>query len=183
MGVEIKGLESLRQKFNQLPKLLTDASYQATWEIAEEVLGNSQSRLASSIKFTSSDLLTSVKQKTEITSNGQVIGRVWSAKETATFREFGTGPVGYASPKDLAPNFTKIITYRTLPWLIPADEVGFDLTDVYGIPQTKIDGKTFFRTRGQPARPWLYPAFREVTVRTEEVFQRHIQAGVKRGLK
>lgn len=68
-------------------------------------------------------------------------GEVRAYAEHAPYVEFGTGPVGAASGG-------KGSGYSTGGWVYPA-----------GVGK---DGKPQFRyTRGQPARPFLYPAFAE----------------------
>ncbi|GHU76927.1 hypothetical protein FACS1894188_10220 [Clostridia bacterium] len=59
----------------------------------------------------------------------------------APYVEYGTGPVGAASQKDAPPNMN--LTYRSTPWVFK-DE----------------DTDKFIFTRGQPAKPFLYPAFK-----------------------
>ncbi len=55
----------------------------------------------------------------------------------ATFVEFGTGPIGEASPKKVIPE-GMTLTYRDIGWTY------------------EKDGK-FWHTKGQPARPFFFP--------------------------
>lgn len=181
MGVQIKGLESLRRKVNLAPKLIKDAVFEATFEITEEVQGNAESRLQSGIKHSSGELGGSLKNEVVEGKSGEFIGRVWSDKKTSIFRELGTGPVGQASTKDLPLGITPV--YTQVPWFFPVSEVANDLTALYGIPKITIQGVDFYRTSGQPARPFLYPAFREVMERSEEIYQKHISQALQKGLK
>lgn len=181
MGVEIKGLERLRRKVSALPGVVEQAVYDATFEITEEIQGSAESRLASSIKHGSGELVGSVKNEVVQDNSRNFIGRVWTDKKTGIFRELGTGPVGQASKKDLPPGVTPV--YTQTPWFFPVASVVEDLTMLYGIPKIEIQGVQFYRTSGQPARPWLYPSYREVMERAEEIYQRHVQEALKRGLK
>lgn len=183
MGVEVKGLDKLRSKMNKVSAAAKKGTENAIYEMTQEVAGQAASNLASSVKFTSGELVSSIKDDVETDSKGNVVGRVWSDKEHAMYREFGTGPVGYASDKNLPPNFTEVITYTTRAWFIPAKEVGFDMESIYGIPKIEIQGVEFYKTSGQPARPWLYPALKDIEARSEDILKRNIEAAIKKGLK
>lgn len=105
MGVQIKGLDRLKRKLNAIPKVLQDSVWDATWEITEDVQGRAITKLQSSTKSASGELSGSVKNEVVVNGQGKVVGRVWSDKAQALFREFGTGPVGEASPKNLPEGF------------------------------------------------------------------------------
>lgn len=99
VGVEIKGLESLRRKVKAIPQILDDAMWDATFEITELIKQAAELRLSSSMKYSSGELLGSLKNEVVINVQNQIVGRVWSDKQEALFREVGTGPVGEASQK------------------------------------------------------------------------------------
>lgn len=179
MGVEIKGLNSLRRKLKATPKILEDAMWDATFEITELIKQATELRIASSVKFSSGELSGSYKNEVVINAQGKIVGRVWSDKEQAMYREFGTGPVGYESQKELPPEFTETIFYTTAPWFIPAEEAGVDLEAIYGIPRITIQGEDFFLTRGQPARPVLYPSLKEIVEQAPDIYKEHVQKRLK----
>lgn len=173
VGVKIKGMERLRSKVNALPKILNEALNSATYEITELVRASAELRLSSSMKFSSGELLGSLKSEVVIDSDGKLVGRVWSDKAQAIYREFGTGPVGENSPKDLPEDIHPV--YTQTRWFIPASEVGMDLTEAYGIPKITIEGKEFYISRGQPSRPFLYPALKEILPQAPEIYKEHVQ--------
>lgn len=178
MNVEIRGLDSLRSKLKKLPSIVQEATVSATYEIVEETTTRAVSRIQSSVKNGSGELAASVKNEVVKDGNGKVVGRVWSDKETAIFREFGTGPVGEASPKDLPPGVNPVYTQER--WFIPVELVSVDLEAIYGIPKLKVQDKEFFVTRGQPARPWLYPSLKEGEELAPEIFKDHIRKGLNK---
>lgn len=178
MKVEIKGLDSLKAKLKSAPKIMEEAVWDATFEIVEEVASRGASRIQSSVKHGSGESAGSIKQEVVIDSNGKLVGRVWSDKQQLLFREFGTGPVGEASPKDLPNGVNPVYTQER--WFVPVDLVAVDLEAVYGIPKVTINGKDFFMTRGQPARPWLYPSVKEVEENIPEIYKDHVQKGLKK---
>ncbi|MCD1023468.1 HK97 gp10 family phage protein [Enterococcus sp. SMC-9] len=177
MGVEIKGMDSLRRKLKATPKILEDAMWDATFEITELIKQATELRIASSVKYSSGELLGSFKNEVVINAQGKIVGRIWSDKEQAMYREFGTGPVGQASQKDLPEGITPV--YSTSAWFIPVDEVEIDLEAIYGIPRITIQGKGFFLTRGQPARPALYPSLKEIVEQAPDIYKEHVQKRLK----
>lgn len=84
----------------------------------------------------------------------RVDGQVLATARHAVYVEMGTGPVGQANHQGVAP---VPVTYRVTPW-------------VYPMKTNK--GIIFRHTRGMPARPFMYPAYKQT--------RRRILAEVKR---
>lgn len=180
LGIEIRGMDRLRRKVNALPKVLNNALQGATEEITDLVRAAAELRISSSVKAGSGELLGSIKTEVVIDSGGKMVGRIWSDKEQAFYREFGTGPNGEKSPKDLPDGIH--LVYTQTRWFIPAEKVGVDLNAVYGMPKIEIQGKEFYITSGQPARPFLYPSLKEIVPQMSDIYKEHVQKGL-RGLK
>ena len=178
MGVEIRGMDSLRRKLKATPKILEDAIWDATFEITELIKRAAELKL-DRVYFSTGELKGSLKNEVVINAQGKIVGRVWSDKSTSMYREFGTGPVGYESQKDLPPEFTETIFYTTTPWFIPAEEAGVDLEAIYGIPRITIQGEDYFLTRGQPAHPFLYPSLKENVEQAPDIYKEHVQKRLK----
>lgn len=173
VGVEIKGLERLRRKVKAIPQILDDAMWDATFEITELIKQAAELRLSSSMKYSSGELLGSLKNEVVINAQNQIVGRVWSDKQEALFREVGTGPVGEASPKDLPDGITPV--YSQTAWFIPTKDVAVDLEAIYGIPRVTVQGTDFYITKGQPARPFLYPSLVDLIGEAPEIYKEHVQ--------
>lgn len=180
MGVEIRGMDRLRRKVKALPQILNTAMEGATNEIAELVRAAAELKISSSMKAGTGELLGSIKTEVVTDSGGKLVGRVWSDKEQAIYREFGTGPNGEASPKDLPEGIHPV--YTQTRWFISAEDIDVDLNAVYDMPKIKIQGKDFFITSGQPARPFLYPSLKEILPQMGDIYKEHVQKGL-RGLK
>ena len=180
MGVEIRGMDRLRRKVKALPQILNTAMEDATNELTELVRAAAELKLSSSMKFSTGELLGSIKTEVVTDSGGKLVGRVWSDKEQAIYREFGTGPNGEASPKELPEGIHPV--YTQTRWFIPAEAVAIDLSAVYGMPKITIQGKDFYITSGQPARPFLYPSLKEILPQMGDIYKEHVQKGL-RGLK
>lgn len=177
MSIEIKGKDKFLKQLENIPKLLKKASYDATYEITQDVQGRIESKLSSSIKYGSGELMGSFKNEVVEDSKGNIVGRNWSDSQVSIYREMGTGPVGEASQKDLPDDVHPVYTQE--PWYFPVDATDADLEALYGMPKIKINGKEFYRTSGQPARPYMYPAFKEGMKHADEVFKEHVQKNLR----
>ncbi len=105
---------------------------------AEKGMRHGIQRVEAQAKETASVATSELRQK--ITRNvyrgfGGIEAHVKAYAKHAPYVEFGTGPNGKVSGG-------KGSAYRTTGW-------------------TYFDGKNFVHTRGQPARPFLYPALKE----------------------
>ncbi|OJG27956.1 hypothetical protein RU98_GL002165 [Enterococcus caccae] len=164
-----------------MPKLTEDAVWDATFDITEEVAARAAGKLQSNIKYGSGELAGSIKNEVVINGQGNVVGRVWSDKKEALFREMGTGPVGEASTKQLPEGVNPVYTQET--WFISADKVSVDLEAVYGIPKITIKGNDFYMTKGQPARPFMYPSLLEAMENAPDEIRDRVQSKLNEGLK
>lgn len=173
MGVEIRGLDRLKRKTKKATELISDAAWDATFELTELIQGAAELRLASRIKYGSGELSGSLKNEVVVDASGHLVGRVWSDKEQAIYREFGTGQIGEASSKDIPTGIMPV--YSQKPWFIPAEKVAIDLEAMYGIPKITIQGQDFFITKGQPSRPFLYPSLQEMIEQASEIYIKHVK--------
>lgn len=180
MNIEINGKDELLKQLGNVPKVLKQAIRSATHEITEDVQGRIESKLSSGIKYSSGELVGSFKNEVVEDHSGNIVGRNWSDNKVAVFRELGTGPVGANSPKDLPEGVHPAYTME--PWFFPADSVDVDLEAIYGMPKIIINGKEFYRTSGQPSRPFMYPAFKESMEHADEIFKEHVQKNLRKGL-
>lgn len=181
MGVEIRGLDRLRRKIKLIPSLVKEANIDATRELTDLTEGYATQNIQSSSKYPTGELSTSVKKEVAEDVSGSVVGRVWSDKKHAFYKEFGTGPVGDASPKDLPPGVNPVYTQQK--WFFPTSAVDKDLNALYGMLIVQIKEVEFYMTRGQPARPWLYPALKDAMEEAEEIYTENINRKLKEGLK
>lgn len=119
-------------------------------------------------------LQNSIKTRTKIKEN-IVTGDVYTNNDHAAYVEFGTGPKGEVSEKQVPPGFTLIYTHgkpmqsakgNTFAqggwWIHVGDDKGdisrADVEKYHFFTRTSADGETFAFTSGQPAQPYLYPA-------------------------
>lgn len=180
MRIEIKGKDKFLSQLENVPKVVKKAVYDATYEINQDVQGRIESNLSSSIKHGSGELMGSFKNEVTEDNAGNIVGRNWSDNPISIFREFGTGSVGAASQKDLPDGVNP--TYTMESWFFPVDSVDVDLEAIYGMPKIMINGTEFYRTNGQPARPYMYPAFKEGMEHAEDTFKDHVKKNLRKGL-
>ncbi len=88
----------------------------------------------------------------------QIVGTVGTNLNYAIYVELGTGPIGSKSPKILPTNITP--KYKTQGWYYKAKD---------GIRYTK----------GQAAKPFLYPAFKANENKAKEYIKKGISAYIR----
>ncbi len=182
MGVEIRGLDRLKGKLGKASTAAKKGVESAVYEITQEVSGRASSNVQSSVKYGTGESAGSVKDEVITKSSGGITGHVWSDKKQLLFREFGTGPNGEKSTKDLPQGITPVYTQKA--WFFPVSSSIEDLTALYGIPKIEIQGVEFYKTSGQPARPWLYPALKYVEENmAKDIVKRNVQEAIQKGLK
>lgn len=78
--------------------------------------------------------------------NGELVGEVYVGKEYGMYVEMGTGPKGEKNHEGVNPEWAKKVTYSPKGWVYPTGK--------------EEKGEKYRFTLGQPARPFLYPAFK-----------------------
>lgn len=132
----IEGLDELLDELDDLTNEILDAAVIGLSKGLKRTVGVAKA-LCQVDSGQLRNSITSVVERKADTVDGQVLATAGHA----VYVEMGTGPVGQANHQGIAP---VPVTYRTTPW-------------VY---RSKKDGK-FYRTKGQPARPYLYPAYKQ----------------------
>ena len=94
--------------------------------------------------------------------HGAIVGAVSTNARHAPYVEFGTGPRGEASPKDLPPDLVGKIQYKQDGWWIHESQIDAATAEKYHFFRWEApDGQVFYRSEGQPAHPFLYPALKK----------------------
>lgn len=110
-------------------------------------------------------------------ANG-LTAHIGTNKEYAMYVEFGTGPKGQADHNGTSPDFTP--TYRQTGWLIPAESAPEIETDYPNWPSIEIKGKKYFKSLGQAAQPFLYPALKDNEKEIGDILEGGWQAAIER---
>lgn len=132
-------------------------------EVIQKALGLELKRIQADAKrlapVDTGQLRNSIVTNVERDSELDFVGTVGTNVNHAPYVEFGTGPVGEKSTKYAPPDMT--LSYRSDGWVFPTD-----------------DGE-FRYTEGQPAKPFLYPAYKQ----NEEKVKKGIANAVKNAIK
>ena len=93
----------------------------------------------------------------------KVIGRVYTSLNYAPYVEFGTGVKGNGTypykTKDIS------LTYRSTPWVYTPD-----------------GGETFYRTEGQVAQPYMYPALKRNEKKIQAMFKEAVKEQIGKAI-
>lgn len=171
---EIKGLESLLAKLDALGGNVEEALETAILQATKKVQGDAKFLCPSD----KGQLRNSIQATVE-NAEGKISGKVSTNNEHAAYVEFGTGPVGERSPKDLPPEVASQIHYKADKWYIPADKVSEDTAEKYHFTKIKVGEKEFYISYGQPAKPYLYPALKQ----NKDSINRIISNSLKRSIE
>lgn len=147
----IEGLDALMKKLTALGGAATDGTERGMQFVVEQIQQEAQLL----VPFDTGELRENIYKNVE-TKGQKCIGTVGSNKWYAPYVEFGTGPRGEAS----RPEHAKSINYRQTGW-------------------TYHDGNDFVYTKGQAAKPFLYPALASVKPKVNEI----IAEGFRREIK
>lgn len=149
--------------FNNLINKLTIMSRGISQEVAEKSVKKAgivvQDQARELITSDSGALARSVKIKNEV-KRGRIKSTVYTNSEYAPYYEFGTGPNGKANHKNISPKANP--KYRQTGWMIPADAMSVEKAKSYGFRVAYKNGDVIgYYTRGQMARPFMYPALHD----------------------
>lgn len=136
MPISFDGIDSLVARLEHMQDGILEAA-RAGMEDGLSIAKTDAQKNCPVGKYAGGSLRESIQAHADIV-DGAVEGKLYSPLEYAGYVEMGTGPNGEADHAGTAPIGA---TYRTTGW-------------VYH------DEKGFHYTRGQPARPYLYPAFK-----------------------
>lgn len=97
----------------------------------------------------------------EVNKKGENMeGRVYTNVQHAPYVEFGTGIKGNGSYPYKIKGLN--LSYRDTPWVFTPD-----------------GGETFYRTKGQVAQPFMYPALKQNEKYIKQLFKKGIQTELK----
>ena len=151
--MSIKGLGNLERKL----KKLRDINVKP---IIEDASARVRDEARKNVVVDTGELQNSIRYRIEDKRNGNYRGVIYTNKEHGIYVEFGTGPVGELSHIGISPEVN--------PMYSPKGWTYYDK-----------DKKQFFYTKGQPARPFLYPALHD----NKDKIKKFIKYRMKKELK
>lgn len=151
MGIE--GLDSLINKLNRLAN-----SREVLKKSMETVVKKVQGDAKELAPVDQGQLRNTIYTKVEENSK-EITGIVYTPTKYAAYVEFGTGPVGRDSPKDLPQGVD--IQYRNDMWWIHESQIDPATAAKYHFIRIETEKGVFYGTRGQAPQPFMYPALKQ----------------------
>lgn len=149
----IDGNRELERKFAALEQVAD--------EQMEKIVGRQMHRIQAAAKLLcpapTGELRNSIKT-TVRREDDFIIGTVYTNKKYAPYVEFGTGPKGEASHAGISP--VVAVSYSQSPWWIHESQIGWETAEMYHMLRLETADGLFYRTSGQPAQPFMYPALK-----------------------
>lgn len=107
-----------------------------------------------------------------VDSKQEVIrGSCYTNKSHAPYVEFGTGQKGQESHEGISPMISP--TYTKTPWWIHESQIDKKTAEEYHMFAIKTKNGIFYRSSGQAAQPFMYPALKN----NEDVVIKQIEKG------
>jgi len=154
-SITINGINSLVQKLNNISQM---EQVKQTMDKAVLLVHGQAKALA---PVDTGNLAGSIHPKV-ITEGKTIIGKVYTNVSYAPYVEFGTGSKGNGT----YPNKDIKLAYRNTPWVYTPD-----------------GGDTFYRTEGQVAQPYMYPAIKRNEKKIKDMFKEAIRTEIKNNSK
>ncbi len=164
----IEGLDELLDEIDDLTEGLLNA--------AREGLEKGLKRTVAAAKLLVNDDAEIRNSITSLVERGQgrLDGTVLSTQKRSVYREMGTGPVGQASDNGKAPIPVTYTTGKLVKFRTKSGEIREKWLHGWYYFDRNQGGVRF--TRGQPARPFLHPAYQQ----TKEAVKADIADAIKR---
>lgn len=157
-----------------------DKSTQRTFK-EEALLGSAmyvQGLAKKMAKANSGELRQSILTRTKKRTNG-AIAEVYSNLKHAVFNEFGTGPEGRDNHAGISPNVK--VSYRSTAWWINGDDISEQVANKYHFPRSmSANGTVFYRTDGQKAQPFMYPAAVKGKPKVKSIYRNSLLDAIRR---
>jgi len=101
-------------------------------------------------------IFTRVEAKSDV-----IIGTCYTNKEYAPYVEFGAGPKGQADHEGISPEVNPVYTQE--PWWIHESQIDVATAKRYNFFYIDTPQGRFYRSEGQAAQPFMYPALADNT--------------------
>ena len=132
--------------------------------------------LCSGFRITSGELRNSLQMAITNDVSG-IFAHVGTNKQYATYVEFGTGQKGAAHHAGTSPDVD--VVYSMSPWWIHESMVDRAAAETYHWFHIDTKDGRFYKVTGQPAHPYLYPAFAD----NKETLKKILAGGFEEAIK
>ncbi len=148
-----QSFEELLSKIKNLGGSIEEGIYNGVGHYVSKIQADARKNCPVDTGHLRNNIHTNVKYEDK-----QIVGTVGTNLNYAIYVELGTGPVGARSPKMLPPNITP--KYKTQGWYYKSK-----------------DGVRY--TKGQVAKPFLYPAFKINEIKAKEYIKKGINSYIR----
>ena len=100
-------------------------------------------------------------------------GIVYTNKEYAEYVEFGTGPAGAANHQGISPNVNP--EYSNTEWWFHESQIDPRDAAKYHFFSIETEDGIFYRSYGQAAQPYMYPALVDNEDNIDEIFNDELE--------
>lgn len=174
--MKIEGLDGLLSKLNNLGGNANETVKKGVERAAKKVQGDAKD--LAPVNY--GELRQKIEEEVKEEGN-EVIGEIAAKAGHSAYVEFGTGPVGGVSPKDLPPDIAGQIQYKEGGWWIHESQIDPDIAEKYGFIKIETKDGIFYGTYGQPAQPYLYPAMKQNEDYIKEAIAASIRMDIRKG--
>lgn len=159
LTIDVRGLDDVLDALDKLSNNeLMDAARPGLGKGLEDIRADAQANAP----VDTGELREKIKTRVTVQS-GNLIGEVVAYAPHSIYVEMGTGPKGESSHAGVNPEWMEGLTYRPDGWTYPTKDGSFRFT------------------RGMPARPFLYPAYKAGEGRCRDLIaaaiRRHVEGG------
>lgn len=165
MNIKLEGLDALMQRLDDMGGDIEATSRRAMTRAVNLVEASAIKRCRGDTGLLRESITSSVKSE-----NGTIEGTVGTNVAYAPYVEFGTGYVGGQSPHPLD---AELGITRSHPVKTYNKKDGSQTTVQGWVYYDELHQRFCF-TRGQPARPFLYPALKENQRNITEIFKEEL---------
>lgn len=170
---EVINLDKLLAKFGQLPFTIQIRAFQKAMKLSTlKIQGSARNKAPSN----NGALAQSINVQTIPILNG-MRGKIYTRLSYAGFVELGTGPKGEANHGGISPHVFP--SYTSVPWYIHESQIDGAVAEKYHFSKfTTDDGNIFYKSYGQAAQPFLYPAMKEEQKNVRKIFATEIMNAI-----
>lgn len=173
--MSVRGTDKLCRQLNDSAKAMQDSLVKGISNATKMVQANAK-MLAST---ETGNLKNRIFAKTEKIGTG-ARGVVYTNEEYGPYVELGTGPKGAQEHSGISPNVTP--SYVNSPWWIHESQIDIDLAEKYNWFSIDTKDGKFYQCTGQPAQPFLYPAFANNKEKIEHLIKLETMNGAKNAI-
>lgn len=173
----MQNYNKLKTKLNKISNEIVDKNIETAVRRGALVVQGASKRLCVTKESGGGNLKNSIKIKSKRTLEGAQ-GIVYTNASYASYVEFGTGKKGAENNKGISPNVN--VSYTMSPWWIHEPDISAEDAETYKMFHIDTPSGRFYRSSGQAAKPFLYPAIKDNSDVANRAIAKHIANKLKK---